>query len=239
MITSLENNTVKKLCRLNQKKYRNDSFLLLDKQLILNAYKTDHLIQLVYTGELPFEFDNCLEVSQEVLNKISQRDDLKYLGVSRLIDENNNYRNRVVILDQLQDPLNVGRIMEACRLFNFDSIVMSNNCADIYNEKCLDNCKGSIYDINLYHTDLYEEINNLKAQGFKVYATGLSDNTKTLDEIVESEKMAFVFGNEGSGVSKQIMDICDEIIKIDMCNIDSLNVAMAASIVLYKFNKEL
>lgn len=239
MITSLENTTVKKLCRLNQKKYRTDSFLLLDEQLILNAYKTNHLIQLVYTDELPFEFDNCLEVSQEVLNKISQKNNLKYLGVSKLIEENNNYQSRVVILDQLQDPLNIARIMEACRLFNFDSIIMSKNCADIYNEKCLDNCKGNIYNLNLYHTDLIEEIKNLKDLGFKVYATGLSANTKTLDEIKESDKMAFVFGNEGSGVSKQIMDICDEIIKIDMRNIDSLNVAMATSIVLYKFSKEL
>ena len=48
--------------------------------------------------------------------------------------------------------------------------------------------------------------------------------------------MAFVLGNEGSGVSKQIMDLCDEIIKIDMCNIDSLNVSMAASIVMYHFS---
>ena len=121
-------------------------------------------------------------------------------------------------------------------MFGFDSIILSENCADIYNEKCIRDCKGGIYLLNIKHADLIEEIGNLKNQGFKVYATGLSNNTKFLNEIDSKDKMAFVLGNEGSGVSKQVMDASDEIIKIDMCNIDSLNVAMAASIVMYNFS---
>ncbi|MBR5755724.1 MAG: RNA methyltransferase [Erysipelotrichaceae bacterium] len=235
MITSLDNKQVKELHRLLQKKYRSGSFLVTDEKMVDKAYDTGHLIRLVYTGDMPFPFDDSLEVSQEVLDKISEKEGLRYIGVSKMIEESRDYGNRVVILDQLQDPLNIARIMEACVLFGFDSIIMSDNCADIYNQKCLDNCKGTIYDLNLCHTDLIQEINRLKADGYKVYATGLSDNTKTLKEVSPSEKMAFIFGNEGSGVSREIMNASDEIIKIDMRNIDSLNVAMAASIVLYEF----
>lgn len=236
MITSLENKQVKELTKLHQKKYRDTKFLLLDEELILKAYKANKLVQLIYTDKLPFEFDNVLEVSKEVLNKISKKEDMNYIGVGTLIKENDNYGNRIMILDHLQDPLNIGRIMESCQLFNFDSIILSEECADIYNEKCLQNCKGGLYSLKITHKDLNSEIKKLQSMGYKVYATGLRDNTKELHEIESEEKMAFVLGNEGSGVSKEIMDIANEIVKIDMCNIDSLNVGMAGSIVMYRFS---
>ena len=235
MISSLENKTVKELCKLHLKKYRKDAFLLLDENLIEQAYKHNYLKQIIYTDKQPFEFDNTLEVSKEVLNKIAGIDNLKYIGVSRMIEENDDYQKRVIILDNLQDPLNIAKIMEGCLLFGFDSIILSENCADIYNEKCIRDCKGAIYSLNIKHGDLKQEIDNLKDKVFKVYATGLTNNTRFLNEIDHKDKMAFVLGNEGSGVSKEIMDISDEIIKIDMCNIDSLNVAMAASIIMYNF----
>ena len=236
MITSLDNKTVKNLTKLHQKKYRDDSFLILDRKLIEEAYRNKYLKMLVYAGEKPFEFDNSLEVSKEVLNKIAKSDEYDYLGVSGLIDEEKKYGNRIIILDHLQDPLNIGRIMEACELFNFDSIILSENCADIYNEKCLNNCKGNIYKLNISHRNLFEVIPELQNKGYKVYATGLRKNTRELHEADNSEKIAVILGNEGSGVREEIMDICDEIIKIDMVNIDSLNVGMAASIIMYYFN---
>ena len=236
MITSLDNKTVKQLTKLHQKKYRDDSFLLCDPSLIEEAYKSGHLKMLVYCGEKPFEFDNCLEVSKEVLDKIAKRDDLDYLGVSSLIEDNDDYSDRIVILDHLQDPLNIGRIMEVCDLFGFDSLILSENCADIYNEKCLDNCKGNLYKLKIAHKELLSEIKLLQDKGYTVYATGLRNNTRELYEVKKKDRIAVILGNEGSGVREEVMDICDEIIKIDMVNIDSLNVGMAASIILYYFN---
>ena len=236
MITSLDNKTVKQLTKLHQKKYREDSFLLCDPKLIDEARKNNYLKLLVYCGDKPFEFENSLEVSKEVLNKIAKTEEPDYLGVSKLIEDNDDYGDRIVILDHLQDPLNIGRIMEVCDLFGFDSLIMSENCADIYNEKCLNNCKGNLYKIKIAHKDLLSEIRILQNKGYCVYATGLRNNTRELYEVERKEKIAVVLGNEGSGVREEVMDICDEIIKIDMENIDSLNVGMAASIILYYFN---
>lgn len=237
MITSLDNKTVKELTKLHQKKYRDDKFLLLDEHLIKCAKENNYLETLVYCDKLPFEFDNTIEVSREVLNKISKKDNSNYIGVGRPIKENDNYQSRVIILDHLQDPLNIGRIMEAAYLFGFDSVILSNESADIYNEKCLVNSKGAIFKLNVTHKDLNEEILNLKNLGFKVYATGLRKKTKDMHEVVPTDKLAIILGNEGSGVDNHLMDISDEIIKIDMVNIDSLNVGMAGSILMHYFSK--
>ena len=236
MITSLENKTVKQLTKLHQKKYREDKFLLLNEEIIKCALENNYLDTLIYTNELPFEFSNTIEVSQDVLNKIAKKDNLHYIGVGKQIIENDNYGKRVIILDHLQDPLNIGRIMEAAYLFGFDSLILSEESADIYNEKCIINSKGAIFKLNICHKNLNEEVINLQNKGYKVYATGLRKQTKEMHEVEPQEKMAFILGNEGSGVDSHLMDIADEIMKIDMVNIDSLNVGMAGSIIMYHFS---
>ncbi len=235
MITSLENRTVKQLCKLHQKKYRTDRFLLLDEELIVAARKAGYLTKLVYAGELPFAFDDTLEVSQDVMNKIAGRQGVSYVGVSRMIEEKRITGKRILLLDHLQDPLNIGRIMEAAVLFGFDSLVLSPGCAEICNEKCLSASKGAIYELNIVHGDLLEEIGRMKEEGYSIYATGLRNDTKQMHEVQAEEKMAFILGNEGSGVSIEVMEAADYIMKIDMCNIDSLNVGMAAAIIMYRF----
>lgn len=238
MITSLDNKTVKELTKLHQKKYRENKFLLLDENIVNLAKENNCLETLVYTDEIPFTFDNAIEVSREVLNKISKKEGLHYIGVGKPIRENDEYGNRIIILDHLQDPLNIGRIMEAAYLFGFDNVIISKDSADIYNEKCIENSKGAIFKLKVCHKNILDEIDNLKAKGYKVFATGLTRKTKEMHEISPCEKMAFILGNEGSGVSKDIMDKSDEIMKIDMVNIDSLNVGMAGSIIMYKFRRE-
>ena len=235
MITSLENKTVKQLCRLHQKKYRTDQFLLLDEELIFAAKKAGYLTKLVYAGELPFAFDDTLEVSKEVLNKIAGREGLSFVGVSRMIEERRAASRRILLLDHLQDPLNIGRIMEAAVLFGFESLILSPGCAEICNEKCLAASKGGIYELNIAHGDLLEEIGRLKAEGCRVYATGLRNDTKQMHEVEAEERMAFILGNEGSGVCEEVMEAADHVMKIDMRNIDSLNVGMAAAIIMYRF----
>ncbi len=170
------------------------------------------------------------------MDKISKENNLNYIGIGKKIIQKVDYKNRVLLLEDLSDPLNIGRILENAYLFGFDSVILSENAADIYHPKCLEASKGAIYTLNIKRGNIKEEINKLKENGFIVYATGLKDNTLSLDEVKESEKMAFILGNEGSGVKEETFKISDETVKIDMHNIDSLNVAMAASIIMYEFS---
>ncbi len=236
MIESLDNKKVKNWTKLHLKKYRDHNYLLLDELVINEAYKHDYLDTLIYCGNKPFEFDRAFEVSRNVLDKISKIEGLNYIGIGKEIKESDDYKNRVLILDELADPLNIGRIMESAYLFGFDSIILSENAADIYHNKCLNASRGAIYNLNIKRCDVVNEIKELKKQGFVVYATGLKDNTLSLDEVTITDKMAIVLGNEGSGVRSCVFDIADETVKIDMHNIDSLNVAMAGAIIMYRFS---
>ena len=235
MITSLDNKKVKEWTKLHLKKYRKEECLLLSPEAVSAAKETRYLKTLIYTGEPPFEHPESYEVSKEVMRKITDGKDLSYCATASMIKESEDWGRRVLILDHLQDPLNIGRIMETALLFGFDSIILSEGSADITHERVLEESRGALYHLHISIGDLKEKISLLKQKGFKVYATGLRGETKELHDVTESEKMAFILGNEGSGVSEEIMDIADEIVKIDMDNIDSLNVAMAGAIIAYRF----
>ena len=236
MITSLDNKKVKEWTKLHNKKYRDEDFLLLDEKMVLAAKENNLLKTLIYVDEIPFEFTDAYEVNQEVMNKISKEENLKFIGIGKRIIEKNNFSKRVMILEDLQDPLNIGRIINNCYLFGFDSVILSNNCADIYNPKCLKAAGEAIYKINICHSDINKVINELKENNFNVYATGLKDYSLEMYDVVKKDKMAFILGNEGSGVKEETMNMSDEVIKIDMHNIDSLNVAMAGAIIMYRFS---
>ena len=236
MIESLDNKKVKNWTKLHQKKYRDEEYLLLSEDLVKAAFDNDCLKTLIYTGECPFAFMDAYEVSKEVMNKIAKKEGLNYIGIGKKIEPKGSPFKRVMILDDLSDPLNIGRIAESCYLFGYDTLILSNNSADIYHPRCLEASKGSLFYLNVIRNNLESEIPKLKENGFKIYATGLRDNTLFLDEVKEHDKMAFILGNEGSGVSEECFTLADEIIKIDMHNIDSLNVAMAGAIVMYHFS---
>ena len=235
MISSLSNQRVKDWMRLYQKKYRKNQYLIFDEDMIRSAIEYDYLDTLIYCGNNDIEFPNSVEVSPEVMDKLSKGKSLKYIGVANMLKEGLDNPKRVVILDDLQDPSNVGMIISSAYLFCYDSIILNSFTADIYHEKCLDKAKDSLYKVNILRCDVKEIIPELKKEGFKVYATGLRKETKELEETLIYDKMAFILGNEGSGVKEELYDLSDEIVKIRMENIDSLNVAIAGSIVMYHF----
>ncbi|MBQ1809786.1 MAG: RNA methyltransferase [Erysipelotrichaceae bacterium] len=234
MLTSLSNKRVKEWAKLRQKKYRSEEVLYQGKAFDA-ALKEGLIDTLLYTGDLPFPFDGAEEVSPEVMEKVSGHSDIQMLGIGHKLAEKEAEGRRVLLLDSLQDPLNIGTIARTAVLFGFDSVVLSPECADLYHEKALEAAGDSYFRLAVSHIELTGEIARLKNLGYAVYATGLSTNTVPLPEIEVKEKMAFVLGNEGSGVTKEVMDAADRTVKIPMQNIDSLNVAIAATLVMYHF----
>ena len=158
------------------------------------------------------------------------------MGICKKI-ESKPIEKKVLMLDDVQDPGNLGTIIRSCVAFNIDTIILSECSVDIYNSKVLRATQGMIFNINIIEENLLKVIEDLKEKDYKIYATKVNGG-KSLKNVEKSEKFAIIMGNEGNGVSKEILDVCDEYIYIDMnTSCESLNVGVATSIILYELDK--
>jgi len=230
-IDSVNNPKLKAWAKLKQKKYRTN-FFLCDQNLCDYAYKYHYLDTLIYKNEMPFPFENSYQLSEKAMAKLSDED---YIGIVKTIENKEINSKRVIILEDLQDPKNVGTLIKCAQIYGYD-VAMSENCCDLYNEKCLSAAQDSLFTVNIYQGDIKETILNLKEKNYQIIATGLWKDTLALSNIKQSDKMAFILGNEGSGVKSETKNISDQSVKIEMSNIDSLNVAVAGNIIMYKFS---
>ena len=238
MIDSLDNKQVKAWTKLHIKKYRDQSnqFMIEEEHLISEALSQNAIETILYCKDNKFDFSNSIEVSQRVMDKLSQnKSQVHYIAICNKLTIKPKKFNRVILLDRIQDPANLGAIIRSAVAFNYDKIFISNDCADIYNEKALRASQGAIFKIAIERGNLVDTVKLLKDNYFKIYATSLK-NSVTINAISESDYMAFIFGNEGSGVSLDLIDLAHKSIIIPINNFESLNVSVATGIVLYKFS---
>ena len=232
MITSLTNQKVKDLCRLHQRKYRKETYLLYDQKMIDKALEYGLVKMLIKKEGSKFEYKDEIIVSHDVMAKISEGKDITEVAECYIKKDVIKKADRLILLDDLADPQNIGMIIDTASIFGFDGVILSENSADIYNEKCLEAAGNSFFDMKIVRQDLDMTIKDLKDQGLKVLATGLYNETKDLYDTKAPDRYAIIMGNEGHGIKERYYMMADEVIKIPMANIDSLNVAVAASIVM-------
>ncbi len=144
---------------------------------------------------------------------------------------------RVMILDGLQDPGNVGTIIRGALAFSFFDVAMSADVASPYSSKAISASQGAIFGVNIVKApSLSELIKKLKEDGYLVVGTSLKNAVPLSTSNIDKErKIAFIVGNEGKGVREENLALTDMNIRIEMDNIDSLNVAMASSILMYEY----
>lgn len=240
LITSKDNNRIKEIRKLLTKKYslEKELFVIEGENLIEEAIK-NHMLKELYvlegsTCNYDFNYDY---VTEEVMKSISDlKSTPRLLGISKIYNTN-HIGNKIVILDNIQDPGNAGTIIRSSVAFGADTVIFSKDSVSPYNEKVLRSTGGMIYNTNIVIGDLKEIINKIKEKHIKVIGTSLK-KSKSLEELEKTEEFAIIFGNEGNGVREEILSMCDEIIRIDMNpTCESLNVGVSASIVLYHLYK--
>lgn len=236
LITSKDNNRIKEIRKLLNKKYSLEKglFVIEGENLVEEAIKNDLLKELyVLKGsECKYDFQHD-EVTYEVMKSISDlKSTPRLLGVAKIKKEE-KIGKRIVILDDIQDPGNAGTIIRNAVAFGIDTIVFSKSSVSAYNEKTLRSTGGMIFNINIIIDDLENVISQIKNNDIKVIGTSLN-TSKSLETLEKMDNFAIIFGNEGNGVSKDILSLCDEVIKINMnSKCESLNVAVSSGIVLY------
>lgn len=240
LITSLDNKNVKHIMKLmNNSSYRieQNEFVVEGYHLVSEAYKNGYLKELYKLENDPFVLDVVThEINDKVLNKISNLvHSNQVFGICKIKDEGSLIGTNYLLLDSIQDPGNLGTIIRCAKAFNIDTIVL-DNCVSIYNPKVLRATQGIIFQINFINRDLVDVINDLHKN--KITVIGTSLNTSNYLNNKNNDNYALVVGNEGNGVRNEVLDMCDEVVKIKINDkVESLNVAIATAIILYELNK--
>lgn len=240
VFTSTQNKKIKNIKKLNSKKYRDEfnEFLIEGEHLVNEAYKNGYLKELILEEGTVFNLSvDTIYATNNILKYISDLDNPpKIMGICKKINEK-EIGNRVIILDDVQDPGNLGTIIRSAVAFNIDTIILSKTSVDLYNSKVIRATQGMLFNVNIIEKDLLELLPNLKKQNYKIYGTKVT-NGKSIKMLEKCEKFAIIVGNEGNGVSSKVLELCSDYIYINMNNkCESLNVGVAASIIMYELDK--
>ena len=160
-----------------------------------------------------------------VVNSITNQDLESIISKSKL---------RLVILDNVNDPGNLGTIIRTSAALGIDAVISSLETVDYYNDKVLRATQGAIFKIPLFKMNLNEVLPLLKDNNITVYGTHL-ESSISIKEVEKKDKLAIVVGNEAKGVSKEVLDLCDKNVILPMDNdVESLNVSIAAALLMWE-----
>ena len=239
MISSLSNERIKYLVKLQKRKYRDleNEYIVEGEHLVNEAIKANCVKEVFilkgykFKTNLPVTF-----VSSDVMKKISTMDTSSNVVALCKKVINNTIGNKILILDELQDPGNLGTIIRSSVAFNIDTIILGDNTVDLYNPKVLRATQGMYNHINIFSMNAEKAITEIKKRNIPVYGTNVK-NGIDVRSLGKKDKNSFclILGNEGNGVKSEIQDMCDENLYIKMNkNAESLNVGVACSILLYE-----
>ena len=257
VITSKENETVKTIKKLKDKKYRDETGLYIIEgiKMLEEAIEEKARIRKIIiceeclkAGDLEqkvlYEIAkyNCIYVNSKVFNSLT--DVVAPQGIMAVIEKPNKdikikYDQDIILaLDGIQDPGNLGTILRTADSVNLKQIIVTKNTADSYNPKVVRSTMGAILRIKIIETDdLAKTLKEAKKNKFKIVATSLDTNNSIYD--IDYNKKVIVIGNEANGVSKEIQDLSDIKIKIPMLGkTESLNASVATGVVLYEYVRQ-
>lgn len=233
-ITSTKNPLIKELLELKKSsiKKQKQMFLVDGDDFIFLAYEKK-LLKMILTLSYQEKYDDVEQiiVTKSILDKLSSNvNSSNMIGVCSFFIQKEITGNKLIYLDGVQDPGNVGTIIRTALAFNYDGVILSNDSASIYNDKVISSTKGALFKIPLY---LDVNINELKDK-YCIVATSLH-NAIDYKEFKNRDRFILVLGNEGQGVKKEIIEMASFNVKIPMDNIDSLNVAIAGGILMNEY----
>ena len=241
MITSKDNPKLKSWIKLKQAKYRKKEkmFIVEGEHLVEEALKANIIEEIIIRdGESYQTYEKFTVLPKNLFNLLTQTvTPTGILAICHIKKRPITKNRRLLIVDNVQDPGNLGTLIRSALAFNFDGIIFSNETVDPFNEKVVRASQGAIFHIPFLIDDLPTQVSELKKEGVKLYATNLSSESVEMSKILPRDLMAFIVGNEGAGVGKKIIDFSDEQLIINMSSkVESLNVGVAGSLIMHHFN---
>ena len=256
-ITSKDNELIKHIRKLKDKKYRDESneYVVEGVKLVEEAVKENAKIKQIIvcedttrTYEIPTHIMleiakyECISVSDKIFNIITQVTNPQ--GIMAIIEKNaqnaqiDYTQDIIVVLDDVQDPGNLGTILRTVDSIGLNQIIVSKGTADAFNSKVVRSTMGAIFRIKIIEVEnLAQAIKEMRKHHFKLMVTSLQTKNSIYD--IDFNKKIIVIGNEANGVSKEIQDMADEKAKIPMLGrTESLNASVAAGVVMYEYVRQ-
>lgn len=254
IIQSPQNKQVKEWKKLSSKKGRaTQKLYILDGwHLVKEAIKakeTIHLFLIVpdsrYVSEFN-EFNNTntkiMYISPEVANALSDTPSpqgiFALMNIQDTITDSVNLNGAWLLLDKVQDPGNIGTMVRTADAAGFSGVVFGEGTVDLYQPKVVRSMQGSQFHLNLIQSNLMEFITTLQRNEIPTFGTELNRFAKSYDAIGKYSSFGLIMGNEGNGVEQQYLEMTDYNLYIPIVGqAESLNVAVAAGILMYALKK--
>lgn len=256
-ITSAQNSQYKEWKKLRQKKYRNQrkEYLIEGIKMLEEAVHWENSFKTILYSSKLFEVNGGKNLYQKLIAKDVPLFELEHMllkelcftenpqGIMAILKQSSHFlediidknHSSIVVLENLQDPGNLGTIIRTADAAGFDAILLSEDCVDLYNDKVLRATMGSIFHLPIIEgIRLVKVIPNLIQNGYQVVGSSLYTN-RYYHKVEYSMKKALVIGNEAHGISQSVEKLCTDLVKIPIIgNAESLNAAIAAGILMYK-----
>ncbi len=256
-ITSKDNEFIKHIKKLKDKKYRDmaNEYLIEGIKLVEEAIQEKAPIKQIILCD---DCEKNAAISKDLMYAIAKHECvyvteniLKYLsevqspqGILAVIEKNNNdmqidYTQDVIVaLDDVQDPGNLGTILRTVDSVGLTQILLSKGTADAFNPKVVRSTMGAIFRVKIIECeDLKQTLKEIKKHKFKIVVSSLQTENTIYD--IKYQKKVIVIGNEANGVEPTIMQMSDEAIKIPMLGkTESLNASVATGIILYEYVRQ-
>ena len=256
VITSKDNEQIKHIRKLKEKKYRDEynEYVIEGVKLIKEAITENANIKTIVACDdcvkneeidpkVMYEIAkyNLLYAEEKVFKSISDVQNHQGLLAVMSKEENENIdfsEDIIIVLDDVQDPGNIGTILRTVDSAGLKQIIVSKKSGDVFNPKVVRSTMGAILRVNVVESEnLVETLKLLKKHKYEVVATSLDTNKSIYD--IDYKKKALVIGNEANGVSKEVLDIADEKVIIPMLGkTESLNAAVATGIITYEYVRQ-
>lgn len=257
-ITSKDNENIKHIRKLKDKKYRDEykEYVIEGIKLVKEAIEENVVIKTIvvcdgcdkskdFDSKLLYEMAKraCIAVPESVFNTLTDvvnpQGILAIVGYSEEESKKIDYKQDIiVILDNIQDPGNLGTILRTIDSAGLNQLIVTKGTVDCYMNKVVRSTMGAIFRVNVIEVDdLEKTIKEIKSHKFKVVGTDLNTEKSIYD--IEYKKTAIIIGNEAGGIEENILLLADEKVKIPMIGkTESLNASVATGIVVYEYVRQ-
>lgn len=234
MIESKDNSRFRNWMKLKLKKYRDeqDLFLVYGPKLVNLAIDRGYAVEVLTSNP---NVQGTL-LSQKLMDELSLTETtFDLVAVCKKMSRKISTKN-ILVLEDIQNPDNVGALIRSAVAFGFNHVVLSLKSADLYNEKTIRASGGALFDCFVERLDIIDFIKEKKLENFQVFG---ADAHQTSKKPQNDQPLILVLGNEGRGLSDEVKNHVDGLIQIKTNDVESLNVVVAGSILMYEWKNVL